>query len=205
MRRGGWNGRARTRAGKPLQCEDFIDVGAGEKMTIAQSGRLRLRELTHGDADFILELLNTPGFIRYIGDRGVRNLDDAGRYISEGPRASYAANGFGLWLVESRQSGEPLGISGLLKRPVLADVDLGFAFLPAACGQNFAFESAAVVLEFARQALGLARVVAITKPDNLRSIHLLEKLGFDFERMILMPGDDADVRLFGCDMTQISG
>jgi RimJ/RimL family protein N-acetyltransferase len=169
-------------------------------MSIADTNRLRITELAESDADFILELLNTPGFLEYIGDRGVRNRDDALRYIREGPGRSYAANGFGLWRVGLIPGGEAIGIAGLLKRDSLPDVDIGFAFLPSFCGYGYAHESSSAIMRYAEQVLGLKRVVAITARENDRSIALLHKLGFVFEEMIRMPGDVADVRLFGCNL-----
>jgi ribosomal-protein-alanine N-acetyltransferase len=155
--------------------------------------RLTLRELESRDAPFICELLTDPGFLRYIGDRGVRDLDSARRYIEQGPRASYAANGFGLWAVERRDTGAPIGICGLLKRDTLDDVDIGYAMLAAQGGAGFALEAAEATLAWARDALGLRRVVAIVMPDNARSIRLLERLGMRFESHL--PPDAAGAAL----------
>ena len=167
---------------------------------ITCSSRLRIRELSEQDSGFILELLNTPGFLRYVGDKGVRDEDGARRYISEGPAASYATHGFGLWLVALKDSESPLGICGLIKRPSLADVDLGFAFLPQYAGQGYGRESAAAVMDHAAKTLELERVVAITTPDNERSIKLLRKLGFEFERLFTMPGDEVELKLFAVNL-----
>jgi [ribosomal protein S5]-alanine N-acetyltransferase len=157
--------------------------------------RLSLRRLTEEDAEFILELLNDPAFIRFIGDKGVRNLDDARGYILTGPIASYEKHGFGLWLVALKGVNTPVGICGLLKRESLSDVDLGFAFLPAHRAQGYALESAAAVLEYSRTILGLERIVAIVDPDNAGSLRLLEKIGMSFERMIRLSEDGPDIRL----------
>jgi RimJ/RimL family protein N-acetyltransferase len=165
-------------------------------MTVLETERLALRELTAGDAEFVLELLNDPAFIRYIADRGVRTLEQAREYILDGPVASYARNGFGLWLAVLKAGGTPAGICGLLRREGLQDVDVGYAFLPRYRGQGYAFEAAAAVLDYGRQALGLRRIVAIVSPDNARSIRLLEKLGLQFERMVRLPGDDEEIKLF---------
>ena len=153
-------------------------------MTVLETDRLRLRHLTGTDAPFVLELLNDPDFIRNIGDRGVRTLDEARQYILTGPAASYEQHGFGLDLVESRQSGLGVGICGLLRRDCHPDVELGFAFLPAARGQNYAFEAGRAALDFGMRSLGLTRIVALTGPDNMASSRVLEKLGFRFERMV---------------------
>jgi RimJ/RimL family protein N-acetyltransferase len=148
------------------------------------------------DAEFIFELVNEAAFIRNIGDKGVRTLEDARDYILNGPMASYAKFGFGLYLVELRETGEAIGICGLLKRDSLEDVDIGFALLEQFREKGFAYESAAAVMEYGRNALGLPQIVAITSPDNERSIRVLEKIGLRFEKMIRMPGSDEDTRLF---------
>lgn len=169
-------------------------------MPVIETERLILRQLSRGDAEFILELLNQPSFLRYIGDKEVRNSAHAVRYIENGPMASYERFGFGLYLVELRGSGESIGICGLLKRDSLPDVDIGFAFLPSYWAQGYAFESAAAVMNFAREVLGLRRIVAITSPDNEASIRLLEKIGLRFERMIKLASDQPEVRLFGSNL-----
>jgi RimJ/RimL family protein N-acetyltransferase len=148
------------------------------------------------DAEFIFELVNEAAFIRNIGDKGVRTLEDARNYILNGPVASYAKFGFGLYLVELRETGEAIGICGLLKRDSLEDVDIGFAFLESFRQKGFAYESAAAVVNYGRDALGLRRIVAITSPDNERSMRVLEKIGLRFEKMIRMPGSDEDTRFF---------
>ena len=163
--------------------------------------RLTLRRMSHDDAPFICRLLNQPSFLHYIGDRGVRTIEDARRYIETGPIAMYARVGFGLFLVELKATGAPIGICGLLKRDTLDDVDVGFAFLPEYWRQGFAYESAAATLEYGRTTHALSRIVAITSLDNPPSIALLEKLGFRFERTIRMTDRGEDVRLFGLSTT----
>src|SRR5687768_12396838 len=135
-------------------------------MTLLETDRLILRELTLDDAPFILTLLNDPSFIRYINDKNVRNLEDARQYMLNGPMASYAQNGFGLHLVELKDSAVPIGVCGLLKREELPDPDIGFAFLPDYWGKGFALESASAVMNDARERLGLKRVLAIVSHDN---------------------------------------
>lgn len=166
-------------------------------MTILETERLVLRRLTIDDAEFILELLNDPSFLRYIGDKGVRNTDDAVRYIQTGPLASYEQFGFGLYLIELKTTGVPMGMCGLLKRDTLPDVDVGFALMPEFWSQGYAFEAAASVMTYGREVLGLRRIVAITNPDNQASISLLQKIGLRFEGMIKLSEDQSEVRLFG--------
>ena len=163
-------------------------------MSAIETGRLVLREFTPDDAAFVLRLLNEPSFLRYIGDRGVRTLDDARRYIAEGPVAGYARHGHGLMRVDRRSDGATIGMCGVLKRDSLPDPDIGFSILPEFWSAGYALEAAQAVMSHARAALGLGRIVAITTVDNAPSIRLLGKLGFRFERMIRM--GDEELRLF---------
>ena len=165
-------------------------------MIVLETERLVLRRLTIDDAEFILSLLNEPSFLRYIGDKKVRNTGDAQQYIHDGPIASYEQHGFGLYLVELRETHTPIGMCGLLKRAELADVDIGFAFLPDFWRQGFAFEAAQAVMNYARQTLQLQRIVAITNPDNESSIKLLQRMGFTFERLLKLTKDGDEVKLF---------
>ena len=160
-----------------------------------ETERLRLRELTADDAEFIVAQLNDPEFIRNVADRGVRTTAAARTYILDGPVASYRRHGFGLYLVELKGSRTPIGICGLIKRDALDDVDLGYALLPPFRLQGHAHEAAAAVLAFART-LGLARVVAIVSPHNAESIKLLGKLGFRYERQIRLADDAEELELF---------
>jgi RimJ/RimL family protein N-acetyltransferase len=168
-------------------------------MIVLETKRLILRKLSTDDADFILELLNEPSFLHYIGDKGVGNLDDARQYILKGPVDSYERNGFGLYLVESKENGIPIGISGLVKRDTLPGADIGFAFLPAFWSKGYAVEAAAAVMKYARDVLGLNRILAITSPDNEASAKLLGKIGLRFARMIRLSEDTPEVKLFTSD------
>jgi len=166
-------------------------------LIILETERLRLRHLSPDiDAEFILELLNDPSFIRYIGDKGVHDLEDARRYVIDGPVKSYDAHGFGLYRVELKTSATPIGICGMLKRDTLTDPDIGFAFLPAYWDKGYAFESAMAVMEHARQVLGLSRILAITTPDNESSARLLEKIGFRFDGLVKLTEDAPEIKLF---------
>lgn len=158
--------------------------------------RLTIREFSVDDAPFVLQLLNEPSFLRFIGDKGVRNLDDARQYILNGPVASYERNGFGLYLVELIDTHTPIGMCGLIKRESLADVDIGFAFLPAFWNKGYALESAWSVFSYGKNVLKLPRIVAITNKDNESSAKLLEKLGLRFDRLIDLNGDRNEVKLF---------
>jgi len=166
---------------------------------VLETQRLTLHKLSTEDADFILELLNEPSFLRYVGDKGVRTQADACRYVSTGPVASYERFGFGLYLVRLKENGLPMGICGLLKREALENADLGFAFLPRFWSKGYAFESTSAVLAHARDTLGLRRILAITSPDNVASIGLLGKLGFRFERMARLSEAEPEVKVFARD------
>jgi RimJ/RimL family protein N-acetyltransferase len=169
-------------------------------LTILETERLLLRHLSIEDADFILELLNEPSFIRNIGDRGVRTIDGANSYILNGPVASYAKNGFGLYLVKLKETDESIGMCGLIKRDTLKDVDIGYAFLPRFWSKGYAVESARAVKEYAKNAVGLNRIVAIVDPENEGSIRVLEKIGLQFEKMVKLSEDDIDLKLFGANI-----
>ena len=163
---------------------------------VLETDRLLLRHLTENDAAFILDLLNQPSFIENIGDRGVRTIEDARGYICERIVASYERHGFGLYGVVVKQTGELAGICGLVKRDTLDDVDLGFAFLPQHWSKGYAVEAAAASRDHAARDVGLTRLVAITSPSNVRSIRVLEKIGFAFEKEIRLPPKGEVVKLF---------
>jgi RimJ/RimL family protein N-acetyltransferase len=169
-------------------------------MPVLETDRLVLRRLTEDDAAFVLALLNDPGWLRNIGDRGVRSLADAGDYIRMSPMAMYARHGFGLYGVAAKVEADALvGICGLVKRDGLQDIDIGFAFLPAGRGQGYAHEAAAAVLAHGRDVVGLERVVAIVSPDNEPSIRLIRKLGLAFDRMVRLTDDDQEIELYAID------
>lgn len=163
---------------------------------ITQTNRLLLRQFTHKDAPFILKLLNTPGWLQYIGDSNVKSVEDAENYINNILIKGYATNGFGFWLVGLKDNATAVGMCGLVKREGLDNVDIGFAMLPDYYGKGYAYEAAFATLQYAENFLKLNDIVAICNADNVASGKLLEKLGFSFERMIRLPNIDEDVRLF---------
>ncbi|MFQ5529081.1 MAG: GNAT family N-acetyltransferase [Gemmatimonadota bacterium] len=172
---------------------ESLDPVAG---TVIRTKRLDLRRFADSDAEFIMRLVNEPSFLEGVGDKGVRTLDDARRYIREGPVASYEKHGFGLYLAIRREDDAAVGMCGLLKRDTLEDADLGFAMLPEFCSLGYASEAARAALSRAWSEHGLARVVAITSPDNHASIRVLENTGFAFEKMIRLSDDAPEIRLF---------
>ena len=165
-------------------------------MTVLETERLILRRFNVDDAEFILKLVNEPSFLRYIGDKKVRKVEDARQYILNGPVASYERNQFGLNLVELREAHTPIGMCGLIKREELSSPDIGFAFLPEFWNKGFAFEAATAVLQDARERLRLERIQAITSLDNDASIKLLQRLGFRFDSVITLPATGEQVKLF---------
>ena len=174
---------------------DTPTVTAATSAVILETERLRLRELHEPDAAFILRLLNEPSWIRFIGNKTVHDLDGARAYI-ERTHKSYAAHGFGLWMVERRDDATPLGLCGLLKRDTLEDVDIGFALSEPYQRCGYGMESSRAVLALARSRFGLKRIVAIVSQGNEPSAALLEKLGFRFERLIPWAATGEELRLF---------
>jgi RimJ/RimL family protein N-acetyltransferase len=166
-----------------------------------QTVRLSLRLMELRDADFIVDLLNQDSFIRQIGDKGVRNLADAGDYILKGPMLSYQRHGYGLFLTTLRmplyKSEIPIGICGLLQREWLDHPDIGFAFLPQYAGQGYATESARAVMDYGRRTHGLKRIVGITAVDNHASIAVLQKIGLRYEGTTTSPDSGKAMQLFG--------
>lgn len=161
------------------------------------TARLSLRPLTPADAPFMLELLNQPSWIEQIGDRGVRDLEGAEAYIRNGPMASYARHGFGLWCVERTAAALPVGICGILQRDYLDAPDLGYAFLERFQGQGFASETTATTVAYGRTAFGISRMYAFVNPGNAPSIRVLEKVGMTFLRRMHLPNDPIEVSLYG--------
>jgi RimJ/RimL family protein N-acetyltransferase len=165
-------------------------------LEIAETERLRLRWFNADDSTFILELLNEPSWIQFIGDKEIKTIQDAQRYIENGSVAMYQRTGFGLYAVELKEVGKLIGMCGLIKRETLTDIDLGFAFLPEFWRNGYAFEAATAVMSYGRKTLGLSRVVAILSQDNVRSSKLLEKLGFRFETTLRYQPTNEELHLY---------
>jgi len=168
-------------------------------MKIIETERLTLRLQTTDDADFILELVNDPSWLEFIGDRGVRTVEDAREYIVNGPIRMYEQSGFCFYLVERKEDQSPIGMCGFVKRESLEDVDIGFAFLPKYWGKGYAYEAASATLAYGLDTLGLNRIVAITTQDNHASAKLLEKIGLKFEGLVQLSNDSEELRLFSFD------
>jgi RimJ/RimL family protein N-acetyltransferase len=166
-----------------------------------ETPRLSLRRLTVDDAPFVVALYNEPSFLENIGDRGVGNVEDAQRFLRDGPLAMYERHGFGLWHVSRGSDGVGIGLCGLLKRDTLADVDIGYAFFPQFWGQGYAFEAVWATLRHAARAFSLRRVIAVVSSGNTGSIRVLEKAGMRFERMHAMDPNEPEVCLYALDLS----
>lgn len=158
--------------------------------TILETERLRIREFTEKDAEFIFDLLNSEGWLKYIGNRNIKTMEDARLYIMNSFILHYKKFGFGPYLVELKETKTPIGMSSLIKRDHLDDVDLGFAFLPKHIKNAYGHEASKAVMNYAQNKLGIKKLVAITNQDNTASIKLLQKLNFKSEGIIKMPNEE---------------
>lgn len=164
-----------------------------------QTKRLKLRWFTPGDAELLLAIWNDPAFIRNVGDRGIRTVEQAREALAAGHMKLYADHGYGPYRVALAKTDEPVGLCGLFKREFLEDPDIGFAILPDHTGKGFAHEAAIAVMDYARHELGLTRMTAIVSPKNTASISLIEKLGLRYESTMTMPQEEKPVRLYVID------
>ena len=162
---------------------------------VLETARLKLRAAALSDAPFFLALLNDPSWLANIGDRGVRSGSDAERYIRDTVQAPYQALGYGMYVVQPKSTGLPIGVCGLVKRDFLPAPDLGFALLPGFVGFGYASEAARAVVGHAQRALGIGQLYAIVKRGNQRSERLLGALGFDRQGPCPIP-DGTEVDLY---------
>lgn len=160
-------------------------------MIVLETDRLLVRHFTLEDSELILRILNEPSFLQNIGDRGVRTLEQASAYLREGPIKSYEMHGHGAYVVALKESLQPIGLCGLIKRDAFKDVDIGYAFLPEFWSKGYALEAAAAVLDYGLNTLRLPKIIALVSPANAGSIKLLEKLGFAFARETRISESDA--------------
>lgn len=165
-------------------------------MNIIETQRLTIRWLTEDDAEFIYRLYNTDSFLQFVGDKNLQSVDDARKYLLTGALNMYERIGMGLYMVELRSDKTALGISGLIKRDSLCDIDIGYGFLPEYEGQGYAYEAGVALKKYAKNVLNIERLVAITTADNKRSIALLEKLGLGFESTVEEPDNEPVLRLY---------
>lgn len=167
-----------------------------EMTSILETERLSLREFNTTDSTFIIQLLNSEGWLKFIGDRHIKTLEQAENYLTNGPMKSYSVNGFGLSMVELKNTHTPIGMCGLIKRDNLPDIDIGFAFLEEFMGNGYAFEIAQATINFAKENLQKETILAITIPTNVRSINLLKKIGMKFEKNFSFEGSTEELMLF---------
>ena len=146
---------------------------------VCETDRLIIRHFQLEDAKFVVRLLNEKSFIRYIADKNVRTHIDAENYLLNGPFDSYQSFGFGLNLVALKNTGKPIGMCGLLKRPELDHPDIGYAFLSEFCGKGFAYEATSSIIDDGITTHSLQVILAVTLPENLSSNALLKKAGFN--------------------------
>jgi RimJ/RimL family protein N-acetyltransferase len=164
---------------------------------ILETKRLKLREFQTDDAQFIIELLNSEGWLQFIGDRNIKTMEQAINYLENGPIKSYRVNGYGLWLIEIKEDSRPIGMCGIINRDSLDTPDIGYALLPEFFRFGYGFEIADATLTYAKDQLKISNISAITTPINTRSIRLLEKIGLKFNRTILF-GDENEELLLYC-------
>ena len=163
---------------------------------ILETDRLRLREFNLGDTEFIIKLLNSPGWLQFIGNRNVETVQQAKNYLENGPMKSYSENGYGLSLVEKKDEKKAIGMCGIIKRENLDDPDIGFAFLPDFAGNGFAYEIADATMVYAKDELNISKIAAITVADNVKSIRLLEKIGLRFIKIFSFPDSKEELLLY---------
>jgi [ribosomal protein S5]-alanine N-acetyltransferase len=163
---------------------------------VIETERLILRKFTIDDASFMLKLLNTPSWLRFIGDRNVHSVEEAKQFLLNGYLKSYETHGFGFYVTVEKATQNPIGMCGLVKRNTLEDVDIGFAFMPDFVGKGYGFEAASATLKYAENVLKLEKVIAIVDPENVVSIALIRKIGLQFEKMVRLSVDDIELMLF---------
>jgi len=158
---------------------------------ILETERLILREFNLEDAPFVLNLVNMPSWLAFIGDKNVHSIEDAKQYLTNGALKSYAENGYGLSAIILKDSKLPIGMCGLVKRDSLEDIDIGFALLSEYAGQGYAYEIASATLRHAKKVLGIKKIIAITNANNTSSIKLISKLGLQFEKTVNLSINDS--------------
>jgi RimJ/RimL family protein N-acetyltransferase len=171
---------------------------------ILQTQRLILRKLTLDDAQFIIELTNSVGWLRFIGDRNTKTIETAQAYIERTALKNYELYGSGLYLVKLRDNQTPIGICGIMHRQNLPNPDIAFAFLAHYEGFGYAFEIASSVVDYARNVLKINALSAIVVPENTRSVNLIEKLNMSFVKKFRFEGDSEDMFLYEINLIDIS-
>lgn len=165
-------------------------------MPLLTTERLVIKKITLEDASFILELMNDKDWILNIGDRNVKTVDEAKAYIELTFLKTYQESKFGFYGVSLKTTGKMIGTVGLIDRDGLDNVDIGYGLLPAYRGKGYAFEAAEAMHSYGHNTLLLDKIVAIVNPGNLDSIKLIQKLGLSFEKMVRLPDEEKDIKLF---------
>lgn len=166
-------------------------------MIITETERLLISKFTLDDAPFFMELVNSPHWIKYIGERHIKTIAEAKEAIENGHLKSYHENGFGFYkLLLKEENNKPIGTCGLIKRKTLEHVDIGFAMLPEYEGKGFGYESSLAIITLAKKQFELDKIVAITLEHNANSIKLLKKLGLSFEKYVKPFDDGEELLLF---------
>jgi len=165
-------------------------------MWLPLTKRIRLDRASTTDAPFFFQLMNSPGWLQFIGDRGIISEELAANYIKKNIIKSYEDHGFGLYKMSLNENEIPIGICGFLKRDYLDYADIGFAILPEYEGKGYVFEVAKKLMQYGLNTLELNPILAITSSDNVRSQRLLLKIGFKETGTITPPKDNQELLLF---------
>ena len=168
---------------------------------LMKTERLQLRPVTLEDADLMLAIWNDPAFVRFVGDRGVRTLEQSVKALEDGAMRLFKEYGFGPYRVSLRSDDSAVGICGIFAREGMIEPDIGFSVLPEYCRCGYAYEAATAVVNYARENLKLPKLTAIVSPDNAASVGLIKKLGLQFERMLRLPGEEKDISLYAIGFT----
>ncbi|MDN3642752.1 GNAT family N-acetyltransferase [Lutimonas halocynthiae] len=165
-------------------------------MNVISTDRLLINRITLDDAGFILKLMNDKDWIKNIGDRGIRTIEETEEYIRTRFLKTYDEVGFGFYSLIRKSDQQIIGIAGLVDREGLDHIDIGYGMLPEFRGKGYAFEATKAVYDYGYKDLKLDKIIAIVNPDNPSSIKLLSKLGLEFEKMIRLPDEEIDIMLF---------
>ncbi|MDQ1098159.1 MULTISPECIES: GNAT family N-acetyltransferase [Chryseobacterium] len=167
-----------------------------EENSFYETERLIIQPVSLDDAAFILELHNSPNFIRYIGDRGLRSIHDAEQYINKRFIPQFERSGFGNYVITEKYGGKKVGAVGIFEREGLDVADIGFSFLGEFEGRGYGFEAATKVKSVGMVDFGLTKLSAITTKDNFASQKLIGKLGLKFKKYVTIPNDDEELMYF---------
>lgn len=154
---------------------------------IRETDRLFIRHYTKNDAAHIFELLNSAGWINNIGDRGIKTQDDAASYLVDIVIPEYKDKGYGFYMCELKDGNIPIGMNGLIHRPGLDNIDIGYALLPQYYGQGYAYEASKAIVDHAKHDIGSKKLLAITTPENQKSINVLIRIGMTYVDQITLP------------------